>query len=138
MVGASAGVAYLMHRYEQLEVWKRSVKLAARLHLLARSSTRWADQSLWNQASRAAVSIPANIAEGAQRGTNREFIRFLGIAMGSAAELQTILALALESGALDAERASPLTREARELRQMLGALRGRLLTRSYQRTDSHR
>ena len=127
-----------MHRCEQLEVWKRSVKLAARLHLVARSSTRWADQSLWNQVSRAAVSIPANIAEGAQRGTDREFIRFLGIAMGSAAELQTLLALAQKSGVLDAGSAGPLAQEARELRRMTAALRGRMLTRSYARPDSIR
>jgi four helix bundle protein len=127
-----------MHRYEQLEVWTRSVRFAARLHLIARSSTRWADQSMWNQISRAAVSIPANIAEGAQRGTDREFIRFLGIAMGSAAELQTILALALQSGVLDAQSVGPLTREARELRQMTSALRGRLLSRARKKVDTIR
>lgn len=127
-----------MHRYENLDVWKRSVRLAARMHVAARSSSRWADHSLWNQASRAAVSIPANIAEGAQRGTDREFIRFLGIAMGSAAELHTLLALALETGVLGQADADPLERETRELRRMTAALRGRLIRRAYKKLDTNR
>ena len=135
MDGTLAAVPWGMHRYENLDVWKRSVRLAARLHVVARSSIRWADHSLWNQASRAAVSIPANIAEGAQRGTDREFIRFLGIAMGSAAELQTLLALALETGVLGRADVDPLERETRELRLMTAALRGRLLRRACKRPD---
>jgi len=116
-----------MHRYERLDIWKRGIALAARVHALALRSTRWADQSLWRQISRAAVSIPANVAEGAQRGSDREFARFLGIAMGSAAELHTLLVLARETDALSTTEAPALAREALELRRMAAALRARVL-----------
>ncbi len=54
--------------------------------------------SLSNQMRRAAVSVPSNIAEGYLRGGRREYVRFLGIALGSAAELETQLIIAKELG----------------------------------------
>ncbi len=116
-----------MHQYERLELWKRGVALAAKVHVGARIARRWSDRSLWSQITRAAVSIPANVAEGAQRGSDREFARFLGIAMGSAAELHTLLYLAGEIDVLPADDAKPLAKEALELRRMALALRARAL-----------
>ncbi len=116
-----------MHHYEHLALWKRGVALAARLHRCARQSSRGPDQSLWQQISRSAVSIPANVAEGAQRGSNREFARFLGIAMGSAAELHTLLGLAREALVLAEVDARAFAQEALELRRMASALRSRAL-----------
>jgi four helix bundle protein len=116
-----------MHQYEQLEVWKRGIALAARLHGCARQFSRGPDQSLWLQISRAAVSIPANVAEGAQRGSDREFARFLAIAMGSAAELHTLIDLAREVEALPDVDAGAFAQEALALRRMASALRSRTL-----------
>ena len=116
-----------MHHYEHLEVWKRGVALAARIHRSARQSSRGPDQSLWHQISRSAVSIPANVAEGAQRGSDREFARFLGIAMGSAAELHTLIGLAREAVVLPDSEARTFAQEALELRRMAAALRYRAL-----------
>ncbi len=94
-----------MHAYERLDLWKRGIVLAARLQRAARAAESWADRPLWTQITRAAASIPANVAEGAQRGSEREFVRFLGIAMASAAELHSLLRLAGESGALADDKA---------------------------------
>ncbi|MHB1311959.1 MAG: four helix bundle protein [Gemmatimonadaceae bacterium] len=116
-----------MHHYEQLDVWTRGVSLAARLHRCARESTRGTDRSLWQQISRAAVSIPANVAEGAQRGSDREFARFLGIAMGSAAELHTLIGLARAATMLPDTDARTFAQEALALRRMASALRSRAL-----------
>lgn len=116
-----------MHQYERLDLWKRGVALAAKVHAGARIASRWPDQSLWSQITRAAVSIPANVAEGAQRGSDREFARFLGIAMGSAAELHTLLGLAREIDLVPADNARALAQEALELRRMASALRSRAL-----------
>lgn len=116
-----------MHQYERLEIWTRGIQLAAQLQRMARVTRgAWPDRALWEQIARAAVSIPANVAEGAQRGSSAEFSRFLAISMGSAAELHSLLFLAAESDALDRERAHQLAGEAVELRRMAAALRARV------------
>lgn len=115
-----------MHHYEQLELWKRGIALAGQLHRASRAArANWSDRALWDQLSRAAMSIPANVAEGALRGSNREFARFLGIAMASAAELHSLIQMASVSGVLEAAEAGALTDEAVALRRMASALRAR-------------
>ncbi len=116
-----------MHNYEQLALWKRSVILASRLQRLASTAARWSDRDLWCQITGAATSIAANVAEGAQRGSQREFARFLAIAMGSAAELHTLLVLARQSEILPAPHSASLTAEANALRRMAAALRLRAI-----------
>ncbi len=116
-----------MHHYERLELWKRGIALAGTLHRAARDrQASWPDRAVWDQISRAALSIPANVAEGAKRGTNREFARFLGIAMGSAAELHSLLQVAATSGVLTEADAHALSAEALSLRRMASALRARV------------
>ena len=114
-----------MHQYERLDLWVRGIALAARLHRSARSATAWTDRALWMQVTRAATSIPANVAEEAQRGSDREFARFFGIAMGSASELHSLLTLAAKSGALATGESASLIAEAMALRRMANALRAR-------------
>jgi four helix bundle protein len=115
-----------MHHDQQLDVWRRGLTLAAELHRHARSaSPSRCDRSLGNQITRAATSVPANVAEGALRGTNREFARFLSIAMASAAELHSLLLLAGESELLSSEAAARWCDEAIALRRMAAALRAR-------------
>jgi len=115
-----------MHHYQQLDIWRRGLTLSAELHRQARSSRpSWSDRSLWDQITRAATSVPANVAEGALRGTNREFSRFLSIAMASAAELHSLLILAGESGMLDTNLTQRWSDEAVALRKMAAALRAR-------------
>ena len=72
--------------------------------------------------TRAAVSVPSNIAEGYERDTNAEFVRFLNIAKGSVAELRTQLYIAKEVGELTAEQTAPLISECKEISAMLYAL----------------
>lgn len=115
-----------MHHYEQLELWKRGIALSAQLHRAARAARAdWRDRALWDQMSRAAMSIPANVAEGALRGSDREFARFLAIAMGSAGELHTFIQMALASGVLEEAEARTLADEAVALRRMASSLRAR-------------
>jgi four helix bundle protein len=105
--------------FEDLEVWKRGCRLAERLYEALRHSR---DYSLRDQMTRAAISIPSNIAEGHERGTTREFLRYLNIAKGSAAELRTQLYIAKRIGALEFERADEMISECKELGAMLHGL----------------
>lgn len=76
---------------------------------------------LRDQMQRAAVSIASNIAEGAERG-GRDFIRFLTIARGSAAELRTQCYIACRIGVLTSDQTTPLVTELKEISKMLTAL----------------
>jgi len=70
--------------FEDLEVWKRACQLAVRMYDALKDCR---DYGLRDQMTRAAVSIPSNVAEGAERDSKAEYMRFLHIAKGSAAEL---------------------------------------------------
>ena len=69
--------------------------------------------------TRSAVSIPSNIAEGAERDSKQEYIRFIHIAKGSAAELRTQLYIASEIGLLDKTTAGELVAELKQISAML-------------------
>lgn len=77
-----------IEKFEDLLIWKNAMDLCVNIYELAKSIK---DFSLKDQIQRAAVSVPSNIAEGFDRGTNKEFIRFLYIAKGSCSEVRTQL-----------------------------------------------
>src|SRR5690348_4028536 len=81
--------------FEDLEVWKRSARLAVKVYDVLRDCR---DYGLKDQMTRAAVSIASNIAEGAERDSRSEYIRFLHIAKGSSAELRTQVYIAQRIG----------------------------------------
>ena len=83
---------------------------------------------LTSQMIRAAISIPANIAEGNARGTRRDYAHFISIARGSAAELETLLLLAKGLAYVREEALSPVIRETEKVSHMLNGLREKLLS----------
>jgi len=78
-----------MHQFKKLDVWNRSVDLAVEIYSLTKSFPSEEKYGIVSQMRRCSVSISSNIAEGAGRNTDGEFIHFLGIAEGSANELET-------------------------------------------------
>ena len=106
--------------FEDLEVWKRSCRLAVEICKLLKDCR---DFVLKDQMSRAAISIASNISEGAERGSRSEFIRFLHIAKGSAAELRTQIYIADKLGTILPEgKATELTAELKQISSMLHGL----------------
>jgi four helix bundle protein len=79
--------------------------------------------ALGDQITRAAISVPSNIAAGSGRGSNKEFKRFLSIALGSAYELDTQIRLARDLGLMTGDSASRHLREVDEIERMLHRLR---------------
>lgn len=104
--------------FEDLDVWKRTCKLAVQIYELLRESR---DYALKDQMQRAAVSIASNIAEGSERG-GKDFERFLRIARGSAAELRTQCYIAARIGMLKNEQMNELVNELKELSRRLTGL----------------
>ena len=79
-----------------LEIWHEAVEVVKALYMLTRSWPKEELYGLISQARRAAVSVPANLAEGLGRGTPKETARFAQIALGSLYELDTLLYLSAE------------------------------------------
>ena len=83
-----------MRDHKELDVWKTGVDLVTAVYIATKSFPKEESYGLTNQLRRAAVSIPSNIAEGAARQTNKEFVQFLYISLGSVAEVETQLIIA--------------------------------------------
>jgi four helix bundle protein len=112
-----------MHNFEELEVWKRSSRLAVDVLTLIDPMRLY---GLRDQMIRSCISIPSNIAEGADRDSDREFRRFLSFSKGSAGELRTQLYIGLKAGLFTEEAAKPFISEVKEISSMIEGLRKHL------------
>jgi four helix bundle protein len=90
-----------MRPHQKLQAWSQAVELVTRIYRSTERFPREERYGLTSQIRRAAVSIPANIAEGAGRRSHKEFAYFLSNAQGSASELETELIIANRLGYLD-------------------------------------
>ncbi len=104
--------------FEDLEVWKRACQLAV---VVCRKLEGWQDLWFREQIGSAAVSIASNIAEGSERG-GKDFLRFLRIASGSAAELRTQIYIAEGIGKLPPDEATAIVNETKEIAKMITGL----------------
>ena len=93
-----SGMESGLESVRNLKIWHEAVEVVKTVYTLTRSWPKEELYGLTNQARRAAVSIPANLAEGLGRGTPRETARFAQIALGSLYELDTLLYLSAELG----------------------------------------
>lgn len=93
-----------VERFEELEVWQGARAVVQAIYQIAASGTFSRDYGLRDQIRRAVVSVPSNIAEGFSRHSNKEFIQYLFIAKGSAAEVQSQLYIALDQGYISQEQ----------------------------------
>jgi len=108
--------------FKELMVWQKSKSLAVAIYKVTDTGKIARDQGLTEQLRRCAVSVPSNIAEGDERSSDKDSIRFFFMAKGSLAELITQLEIACEVGHLTSEQITPLTAQAEELARRLGAL----------------
>lgn len=81
----------MINSYKDLTVWKKAIELTREIYFITEGFPKEEIFGLTSQMRRCAVSIPSNIAEGRSRGTRKDFVQFLRIALGSATELQTQL-----------------------------------------------
>lgn len=80
-----------MSSFKELDVWKRALDVTVRVYACTKEMPKEELYGLADQLKRSAVSIPSNIAEGQKRFTRQDQVHFMGIALGSAAELETQL-----------------------------------------------
>ena len=102
--------------FENLEVWGEAIELAAKVYKLMRECR---DFGMRDQMQRAAISISSNIAEGDERDSNAEFIRFLIIAKGSCGEVRSQACLARRVELIPPAQADELIADAKQLSRRL-------------------
>ncbi len=108
--------------FKSLLVWQRAYELVLEAYNLTKEFPRSEVYGLTSQLQRAAVSIPANIAEGYERQHKKEYRQFLSIARGSLGELETYLLLAKDLNYLSAERYELLDSKRGEIARLLKGL----------------
>jgi four helix bundle protein len=112
--------------YQDLEVWQKAMDLVEDCYRLTREFPDNEVYGLSSQLQRSAVSIPANIAEGRERGRTKEFLHHLSIAYGSLAELETHILIARRLNYVNEENLRQLMDRIAEIGRMLNGLRGSL------------
>jgi four helix bundle protein len=108
--------------FKSLLVWQKAQTLAVDIYQLSKSADFSREFALADQMRRAAISIPSNIAEGDERDTDKDAVRFLYIAKGSVAELRTQLDLANKVSLLSNTSFTVFDQQAEEIARMLRGL----------------
>ena len=108
--------------HKKLDVWQKSIVLIEKIYELTKGYPSSENYGLTNQMRRAAISIPANISEGAARQTKKEFIQFLHMAQGSLSELDTHLEISERLGYLKDNHLRELSLLMNDVDKMLTGL----------------
>lgn len=108
-----------VNRFEELDVWRKARAFAKHIHETSSQGTFAKDYSLKDQINRSAGSIMDNIAEGFERGGNKEFIQFLFIAKGSAGEARSQLARCFDKVHINEEEFDLLNSKVLEISSQL-------------------
>jgi len=108
--------------FEDIEVWQKARELTREIYVLSNEGLFARDFGLRDQIRRASVSIMSNIAEGFERGSNKEFIQYLYIAKGSAGEVRAQLYVALDQIYINQASFNSLNKNATEISRMLSGL----------------
>ena len=112
-----------MKDFKRLLVWQKSMSLAKEVYLLAKLLPKEERYGLYSQITRCAVSIPSNIAEGSAKSTEKEYKRYLEIALGSAFELETQLLLIQELQIIEREIKQTIDQTCEVQKMLQGLIR---------------
>jgi four helix bundle protein len=119
-----------MRSYKELEVWKKAVDFVESIYAITINFPVHENSGIVSQMRRASISIPSNIAEGSVRKSKAEFARFINIARGSAAELETQLIITYRLKYISEDKLNEMTKKIDEISKMLYGLRNSLETRN--------
>jgi four helix bundle protein len=111
-----------MKTHKDLNVWKNCLKLVLAIYKTSCHFPKDETFGLISQVRRASVSVVSNISEGAGRYSNKEFIRFLQISMGSLAEVETLLVISCQLNYLDQNKFNEINGSLNEIRAQLTGL----------------
>jgi four helix bundle protein len=109
-------------RFEDIEAWKKARALASDIYRITSGGEMARDYGLRDQLRRASVSILLNIAEGFERGGNKEFYQFLALAKGSCGEVRAQLYVALDQRYVSNQQFNDISGRALEVSRMISGL----------------
>lgn len=116
-----------MHNYKEMKIWQKARTLVKAVYEITEKLPKEELYGLTSQIRRAVVSVPANIAEGAGRGTDRDFGHFLNIARGSLFELDTLLILAKDLEYISESELGTVSEMISEIIKMMVSFHNRLV-----------
>jgi four helix bundle protein len=115
-----------MKDFKKLQIWQKGIEIVKLSYKLTEQLPSAEKFNLISQINRAAISIPSNIAEGSSRRSERDYFRFLEIALGSCFELETQIIMLIELRLTTLESVSELLSEIRLEQQMISAFAHKL------------
>lgn len=118
-----------MHKLKDMKIWNKAIDLCVEVYKASAGFPAMERYGLTAQIRRASVSIPSNISEGAGRNSDGEFIHFLGIATGSAYELQTQTIISEKLGLISLKESESLNDNIEELLKMTYAFKQKIKNR---------
>lgn len=127
-----------MKTHKDLDVWKNSIELVTEIYRISKEFPKDEMYGLTSQIRRAAVSVPSNIAEGAARKNENEFIYFLFISRGSLAELETQITIALNLNYLNQSVFDAVSSKIIIVRKQLSGLINHLKRKKTNNLTDHR
>jgi four helix bundle protein len=113
----------LKHNFEKLHIWNSAIELSVKIHALFINSRNF---GLRDQILRSSVSVPSNIAEGCERQTVKEFLRYLNIAAGSSGEVRTQLIIAIKINEIDEKAGNMIVENYRQLSAQIFAFMNKI------------
>ncbi len=111
-----------MRNFRKYTIWQDGIKFVKQIYLFSEILPAEEKFGLISQIRRAAVSIPSNIAEGCSRNSDKEFKRFLEIALGSAFELETQLIIINDMNTKFTEKIKPLLQDINKIQKQINSL----------------
>jgi four helix bundle protein len=108
--------------FDEIEAWQKARELTRAIYSCSNSGPFARDFGLRDHIREAAISIMSNIAEGFERGGNREFVQFLAVARGSAGEVESKLYVALDQGYVSEQEFGSLRETTRAVKRMISGL----------------
>jgi four helix bundle protein len=119
-----------MRNFREYDIWIDGMELVSKVYDLVANFPANEKFSLSSQVTRSAVSIPSNIAEGASRNSEKDFARFLEIALGSAFELETQIIIAAKRNYMNQIEADEIQKLVISLQKRIHALRKKVLSKA--------
>ena len=120
----------MAHNYKNLKVWQNAMEIAVDVYQLTLLYPKDEQYGISSQLKRCAISIPSNIAEGSGRSTDKEFARFLSIALGSSYELECQLLLSNKLNLAKELNLTTVLEKVSEVQKMIYKLRNNLINNS--------
>jgi len=123
-------------KFEELESWKKARQLTNKVYEATAAGSFTRDFGLKDQIRRASISILSNIAEGFERGGDKEFLQFLAVAKGSCGEVRAQLYIAVDQGYLSQDLFERLFNSANEIGRLISGLMKYLMSQNLEEANT--